>query len=86
MRLAPWGHHRKEAEREQVRLLRELQIGTCVEPNSLSLVEFLILWLGYVVSIVRPKSLEFYTDSARKYVANERASQVFCPGHRLELT
>jgi integrase len=62
------GATREEADKERVRLLRELHLGSYVEPNKLTVADFLEQWLGHVAASIRPKTLEFYTEAVQKYL------------------
>ena len=57
---------KRQAQDECTRLLRELQTGDYVEPNKLTLAEFLDRWLLFVKPNVSPRTYEGYEE----YVTN----------------
>ncbi len=59
---------RKEAERELVRLLREVDAGTFVDPGRITMAEYMERWLEHVGSRVRPRTLERYVDIVRLHI------------------
>jgi hypothetical protein len=59
---------RKEAEKELRRLLRSLDTGEHVDPNRITVREWLESWLGAVRQEVAPKSFERYDEIVRNYL------------------
>lgn len=58
---------KKEAQIELIRLLDEIRAGTSVQPNKLTLVEYLREWLGTDISLA-PKTLERYCQLAEQQI------------------
>jgi integrase len=60
---------RRGAEAECARLISERQNGTAVEPNRITLVQFLDQWLEYIEPQVAPRTHERYGEIVRTYLA-----------------
>jgi integrase len=60
--------NRKDAEKELRRLLRSVDTGEHVEPNRITVREFLITWLGAVRSEVAPKTHERYGEIVSNFL------------------
>src|SRR5262245_28430158 len=61
---------KKDAEREQVRIQRELDAGEFVSPAKMTVGEYLEKWLAdYAKHNVTAKSLEGYTEFIRLHLA-----------------
>lgn len=58
---------KKEAQIELIRLLDEIRAGTSVQPNKLTLAEYLREWLGTDTSLA-PKTLERYCQLAEQQI------------------
>src|SRR5947207_5535549 len=58
---------RKDAEKELRRLLRSLDTGEHVDPNRITVREWLATWLGAVRSEVAPKTHERYCDVVKHF-------------------
>src|SRR6516164_7676857 len=59
---------RKDAEKELRRLLRSLDTGAHVDPNRITVREWLTTWLGAVRSEVAPKTHERYDEIVGHYL------------------
>ena len=59
---------RRGAEAECARLISERQNGTAVEPNRITLVQFLDQWLKYIEPQVAPRTHERYGEIVRTYL------------------
>ena len=59
---------RRGAEAECARLISERQNGTAVEPNRITLVQFLDQWLEYIEPQVAPRTHERYGEIVRTYL------------------
>jgi len=67
-----WHSHkgtRKSAEAECARLITELRSGVAVDPSRETLAAFLDRWIEHMKGQVSPRSLERYTELARKNLA-----------------
>jgi Phage integrase, N-terminal SAM-like domain len=60
---------RKDAEKELRRLLRSLDTGEHVDPNRITVREWLDTWLGAVRSQVAPKTHERYSELVSYFLA-----------------
>ena len=60
---------KREAQIECARLISELQNGTYIEPNKISLAQFLDHWLKDVKPRVSPKTFERYEQVCLKNIA-----------------
>src|SRR5580704_19765418 len=60
---------RKEAERELRRLLRALDTGEHVDPNRITVREWLTTWLDTTRAEVAPKSAERYAEIVNNFLA-----------------
>ncbi len=61
-----------KAEKELTRVLREKDTGTYVQPEKVTVKEFIIQWLkSYVETNCRPKTVESYQEIADKHVIPE---------------
>ena len=61
---------RKDAEKELRRLLRSLDTGEHVDPNRITVREWLETWLGAVRSEVAPKTHERYGEIVNHFLAS----------------
>jgi integrase len=59
---------RKDAERELRRLLRAVDTGEHVDPNRLTVRDWLGTWLGVIREEIAPKTLERYSEIVRHYL------------------
>lgn len=59
---------KRQAQDECTRLLRELQTGDYVEPNKITLAEFLDRWLHFVKPNVSPRTFEGYEEYVRNNI------------------
>lgn len=67
--------NKKKAEAELVRLLRELQTGSYVEPHRITIAEYLDKWLeDYAKLNVSPKTFERYASIVKKHLVPEFGS------------
>src|SRR5438270_13678785 len=60
---------RKEAERELRRLLRALDTGEHIDPNRITVREWLTTWLDASRAEVAPKSAERYAEIVNNFLA-----------------
>src|SRR5262249_9867792 len=60
--------HRRAAEKELRRLLRTLDTGEHVDPNSMTVRQWLANWLDTVHAEVSPKSFERYSEITRHFL------------------
>ena len=63
---------RKDAERELRRLLRALDTGEHVDPNRMTVREWLAQWLVIIKPEISPRTHETYTD-----IVNNRLAPAF---------
>jgi hypothetical protein len=59
---------RKQAERELVRLLRSVDTGEHVDPNRMTVGDWLSAWVSAVKAEVSPKTHERYAEIVRCYL------------------
>lgn len=59
---------RKEAEREMRRLLRTVDTGEHVDPNRLTVREWLLTWLGAIRAEVAPRTAERYGEIVNNFL------------------
>lgn len=59
---------RKDAEKELRRLLRSIDTGEYVEPNSLTVEQYMEQWLGSVKGQVSPKTHERYAEIVEGFI------------------
>jgi len=60
---------KRQAQIECARIITELKANTFQEPSKVTLAEFFDPWLDHMKSQVSPRSLERYTELARKNIA-----------------
>ncbi len=75
---------RKFAERELRRLLRAVDTGEHVDPNSMTLSQWLTTWLGNIRAEVSPKSHERYGEVVKNFLIPELGNlplAKLAPGH-----
>ena len=60
---------KRQAQVEAARLISELQKGAAVEPNRITLAQFLDQWLEYIEPQVAPRTHERYGEIVRTYLA-----------------
>jgi hypothetical protein len=59
---------RRDAERELTRLLRTVDTNEHVDPNRITLQQWLETWLNTIKSEISPKAHERYSEIARAYL------------------
>jgi Phage integrase, N-terminal SAM-like domain len=59
---------KRQAQVEAARLISERQNGTAVEPNRITLAQFLDQWLEYIEPQVAPRTHERYGEIVRTYL------------------
>src|SRR4051794_13976904 len=59
---------RKDADRELRRLLRTLDTGEHIDPNRITVHEWLESWLNAIRQEIAPKSFERYSEIVRNYL------------------
>lgn len=60
---------RKDAERELCRLLRTVDTGEHIDPNRLTVREWLSTWLGAIKTEVAPRTAERYEEIVNNFLA-----------------
>jgi integrase len=53
---------KREAQQALARIITELDSGTFVEPNKVTVAAFLVRWLAYIETQVQPRTVRFYAE------------------------
>src|SRR6516225_2169817 len=53
---------KREAQQHLARIVTETNSGTFVEPNKVTMQEFLVRWLAYIETQVQPRTVRFYAE------------------------